>query len=359
MPREQTGSTYRTSDGLVGIRWREGSDRPHQPGFKNETEARRWFRKEVLPRLERNGPSARITFDEFCDLYLDARWGPTQTARTVATVRNWLIPARAQFGTWTMAELENAADDIAAWRAQRSWSEDQRHKRTRALRQVLAAAKRWRYIDRNPALDVGPNPQPRGEECDPFDSDELDAILAELGGGNPRDAAVVIVGAETGLRTNEWTASHRADVDRNGTPTLQVVRRFSEGVLTPYPKNARSLRSVPLTPRALAALDDLPPRIDSRALFPAHRGGYLLLNNWRNRTWTPALEAAGVMVRGPYHLRHTFASNALAAGIAPFMLARLMGCSIEMIDRRYGHLTRDWADVAYRLLAGVSSGAQG
>ena len=53
------------------------------------------------------------------------------------------------------------------------------------------------------------------------------------------------------------------------------------------------------------------------------------------------LEAASVEQRGPYSLRHTFATEALAAGISTFELSRLMGTSIAMIDRHYGHLTRD------------------
>jgi integrase len=45
--------------------------------------------------------------------------------------------------------------------------------------------------------------------------------------------------------------------------------------------------------------------------------------------------------RGPYALRHTFATEALAAGVSTFELARLMGTSVAMIDRTYGHLARD------------------
>ena len=44
--------------------------------------------------------------------------------------------------------------------------------------------------------------------------------------------------------------------------------------------------------------------------------------------------------RGPYHLRHTFATEALAAGVSTFELARVMGTSLAMIDRTYGHLAR-------------------
>jgi hypothetical protein len=65
----------------------------------------------------------------------------------------------------------------------------------------------------------------------------------------------------------------------------------------------------------------------------------LNLNNFRNRVWIPAIEASGV--RPPariYDLRSTFASNALAAGITVFELARVMGTSVEMIERHYGAL---------------------
>ena len=107
------------------------------------------------------------------------------------------------------------------------------------------------------------------------------------------------------------------------------------------------------------------------------RGGYLNLRNWRSREWDTAVEAAGLAVckcghlsgahdpscqtRGcrcdafersvlspvPYVLRHTFASNARAAGAGTFELARVMGTSLELIERTYGHLVRG-ADDALR-----------
>ena len=98
---------------------------------------------------------------------------------------------------------------------------------------------------------------------------------------------------------------------------------------------------MPLTDRATAALDGLPARIDSRVLFPAIGGGHLDLDNFRARLWVPALDAAGVRLRGPYHLRHSFATEALAGGLSIFELSRLMGTSVAMIDARYGHLARD------------------
>ncbi len=49
-------------------------------------------------------------------------------------------------------------------------------------------------------------------------------------------------------------------------------------------------------------------------------------------------------------MRSTFASDALAAGVSVFALARLMGTSVGMIERAYGTLLDGAvADVAGRL----------
>jgi integrase len=333
MPRRTTGSVYPTATGY-GIRWPEEGKRPHQAGFKTKTEARRWFATNVAPRLDRGAPSPEISFDAFCDLFLE-RHGATVAERTRKTLSERLAPSRDVFGDWTLAELEGGADDIARWRA--GLTDTSRYRLTLALRQALGAAVRWRYMTRNPAVEAGRNPEPRSEELMPFTPEEIDALDVEFG---PAFGPLVVFAAETGLRTNEWVALERRDIDRTG-PALLVQRRYADSTLTPYPKTVGSRRRVPLSARALAALDRLPPRLDTKLVFPAARGGYIGLDGWRTRHWYPALEAAGIEQRGPYQLRHTFATEALAAGISIFELARVMGTSVKMIDRTYGHLARD------------------
>jgi len=65
----------------------------------------------------------------------------------------------------------------------------------------------------------------------------------------------------------------------------------------------------------------------------------LNLNNWRRRVWAPAIEAAGITTPARiYDLRSTFASDALAAGVPVFTLAKVMGTSVRMIEKSYGVL---------------------
>jgi integrase len=333
MPRRTNGSVYRTATGY-GIRWPEAGARPHKAGFKTKTDARRWFAANIAPRLDRGAPSPDITFDAFCDLFLQ-RHGATVTDRTRKTLEERLTPARRVFGDWTLGELEGAADDIARWRS--TLTATSRYRLTLALRQALNSAQRWGYLARNPAVDAGRNPEPRSEELLPFTPEEITALAAELG---PLYGQLVVFAAETGLRTNEWAALERRDIDRAGLAVL-VQRRYADGVLTPYPKTVGSRRRVPLSKRSLDALDQIPPRLDTTLVFPAARGGHVNLDTWRTREWYPALDAAGIRRRGPYQLRHTFATEALAAGVSIFELARVMGTSVKMIDRTYGHLAHD------------------
>lgn len=97
--------------------------------------------------------------------------------------------------------------------------------------------------------------------------------------------------------------------------------------------------------RAIEALQSHPWRIDSPLVYPQAPGlGHLDLHAWRRDEWHPALEAAGLEKRVPNSMRHTFASFAIAAGVSLFYLARLMGSSVQQIDKTYGHLLPDSED---------------
>ena len=60
------------------------------------------------------------------------------------------------------------------------------------------------------------------------------------------------------------------------------------------------------------------------------------MNALRDRYWYPTLTTAGLSRRTMYQTRHTFASNALAAGEAPSWVAAMLGhASPEMLFTVY------------------------
>jgi integrase len=279
-------------------------------------------------------------------MYLD-RHAVSVRPRTIATLRDRLRHAIAAFGDVPLRDLEYMTDDSAGWQAKLPPRAG--HGIAQAFRQVLDAAVRWGRMSVNPAKAAGRNPKPPPRAVRTFTRAELDAIAAELA---PAYRPLPVFAAATGLRPEEWQPLERRDVDRRAG-LLQVRRTVSGGEVMELAKTARSRREVPLSPKATEALDAIPPRIDTPLLFPARRGGLLNLDNWRRRVWAPAVEAAGVPRPARiYDLRSTFASNALAAGIGAFELAKVMGTSIEMIERHYGTLLSDAAaGIAGRLAA--------
>jgi integrase len=167
----------------------------------------------------------------------------------------------------------------------------------------------------------------------PFESwAEVEAVAAEL---DPRDRAIPVFATGTGLRPEEWIALDRnEDIDRDAR-IVYVRRRFTGGRLKPGTKTVPE-RAVPLRQRVIDVLDRMPVRIDTPILFPAPRGGYIDLETFRHREWTPALRAAGLAVRGPYTMRHTFATWAIESGdVQLSYLATLMGTSVKELEDTY------------------------
>jgi integrase len=170
----------------------------------------------------------------------------------------------------------------------------------KAFRQVLHYAVRGEAPRREPAAAV-PNPEPKRTEVATFTLDELDLLGDEL---SPAFRPIPIFAALTGLRPCEWAALERRDVDHQAG-VVTVRRTVVAAQVKPYGTTDRSLRAVPLPARAAESLDGLTPRLDTRLLFPAARGGPIALQPWRNREWTPGLRATGLEHRSPYALRHT------------------------------------------------------
>lgn len=346
MPAIQRGQAYRLGPNCWGLRYydQEGVRRRKSP-FPSKSAALAHYRDVVEPQLRGEpAPAPELTLAELVELYLE-RHAASVRPRTIATLRERLVHATRAFGDVPLREFERLSGELASWSAR--LPERSRYGIVQALRQTLEAACRWRYMDHNPAKLAGRNRQPAPRPIRVYTCEELEAVAAEL---SPIYAPVPAFAAATGLRPEEWQALERRDVDRPGR-VLSVRRTVSGGEILELGKTTGARRQVPLSRRALEALEELPPRLDTPLLFPAPQGGLMNLDNWRRREWAPAIEAAGILTPARiYDLRSTFASDALAARVSVFELARVMGTSVRMIERHYGALLDGaGAEIAGRL----------
>jgi hypothetical protein len=346
MPPTQRGQPYRLTSGRWGLRYYDANGvRRRKSPFATRSAALKWYRDVIEPQLRGEAPVApELTLAELVELYLE-RHAAGVRSRTIVTLRERLPHATRVFGDVSLRELERMSGEIASWQAQ--LPERARYGIAQALRQTLEAAVRWGYMTRNPAKLAGVNRQPAPRTVRPFTRAEVDALAAEL---RPMYRPLPVFAAATGLRPEEWQALERRYVDPVAR-VVNVLRTVSDGKVVELGKTSGARRQVPLSRRAIAALEMLAPRLDTPLLFPGPSGGLLNLNNWRRREWAPAVEASGIALPARiYDLRATFASDALAANVSVFRLARVMGTSVRMIERHYGALLDGaGADIADRL----------
>jgi integrase len=316
-----------------------GSKRVQRSGFASRLAATQALERALTRLRQEQGAVETPTLSELVETYLAQH---DTEPETIAKLRWLLSKSTAAFGNVLISELQPA--EIAAWRM--TIPRGHRFEATQALRQTLARAVSWGMINTNPAKEGVENPQRHRVEQRPFESwDELHRLAGRLG---PQLGPLVLFAAATGLRPSEWLALEHRDIDRE-QGVVYVRRAYRNGRIK-HPKTDGSHRAVPLQAVALHALDALPGQHEE-LVFPAPRGGYLDLHNFRYRDWKPAQRDLGINpIRRIYDLRHSFATFALRAGISTFDLSRYMGASLTMIDRHYGHLAKDNRQHAIDLL---------
>jgi hypothetical protein len=89
------------------------------------------------------------------------------------------------------------------------------------------------------------------------------------------------------------------------------------------------------------------PRLDTRLLFPSPSDRQSTSTTSSARTGACGDDGRDRDTGADLRPRSTFASNAFAAGVTVFELARVMGTSVRMIKRHYGVLL----DGAHNLIA--------
>jgi len=174
----------------------------------------------------------------------------------------------------------------------------------------------------------------RGDDIDPFDQDEREAILGALTGQNLN---MMTFWFWTGLRPSELIALDWTDIDFIHN-RVRISKALTQAAIAPEtPKTEASGRYIELLSPALDALEAQKEYtfLAGNEIFQNPRTGERWTGDQpiRKTMWTYALKKAGVRYRYPYQCRHTFATMMLDAGE-----------NIRWISNQLGHT--DWTFTA-------------
>ena len=281
----------------------------------------RWLHRQVQLK-----PKTRSSYESLLRCWVLPRWGPVPLNKvTFSGVAEWI-------GTMHSTGL-SASRTRQAYHLMTGMLDD--------------AVKDGRLI-RNPSLGVD-LPRLETKPRRYLRHQELHALADRCG---PYRVLVLTLGY-CGLRWGEVAALRVRDVDLRRA-RIEVSRAAVEvngRIVLGTPKSHQS-RWLPV-PKLL--LEGLEKQVTGRSLddllFPAPRGGYLRVANFRRGHFDRAAKGIGQPGFYPHELRHTAASLAIAAGATVKSVQRMLGhASATLTLDRYGHLFADELDdVAARL----------
>lgn len=191
----------------------------------------------------------------------------------------------------------------------RVWTWEQMREFARGGRPEVRAATPKPQRERRPRRLGQPGPKPA--EVLYYSPQDYEAMILALG--------------LCGLRLGELFALRRSDYTGD---TLTVSLADTD--------TKRHRRVVPVPPSLAAAIDRLPPRIDTDLLFPTPAGRQWTRRNFYRDVWEAAKRATGMDPR-PHEFRHSWISQLRAAGVDDADLAQVAGHTLGTMLTTYTH----------------------
>lgn len=178
------------------------------------------------------------------------------------------------------------------------------------------------YTDRSDAVCSIRLPAMGRKSVNALSHDQLSAVLKELPTSDY--AGIYTVLLNTGMRFCELAGLNNGDIDFKNA-TVRIERNFYRGRLYKSTKTAASVRDVPLNFAALSVFkQNIRIGIPKQPLFCSKRGSRLSYNTLVH-DWHRLLDRAGVARCGLHVLRHTFATQLLAADVSLKVASALLG----------------------------------
>ncbi len=203
------------------------------------------------------------------------------------------------------------------------------------LTAAFDSAVRNRVIAVNPAAAIRRKRTGRSE-VDPLTPDELRRVVAEC---EPWFANYFAVAAGTGARPRELTALRWSDVTADSISVRRTA--LASGEIQDCPKTAGSVRTVPMIASVRRAIEAQRAITGGRELVFGDEHDKPMPLPRIARAWHKALAACGLRARRAYILRHSFASNALDAGLPIRDVAACLGhSSISQLVNTYSRFSK-------------------
>jgi integrase len=298
-------------------------------------------------------------------------FGQSGATLTVSKAQETLIAdlARAGLEKTTLASYERSAkrinkhlgkvlvtelqpmdirDMVRARKASRkTWNNDLIPLRRSLKRAVNDALILFSPLDRVELGELVPRHQK--PKPDPFNTLEINAILAAAADSSPRAHNLLEFAFFTGLRLEELAALQWSNVDFNaGTVTITAAAQLSiKSAELKSPKTEAGQRSFDLLPRALSALKRQHTITRFKGLNVFCRWYSLkpfITYDQFNIRWKAIVASSGVRYRPQNQTRHTFASHQLSSGVNQLLVAQQLGHSGTALLDVYSTWVKDWRD---------------
>jgi integrase len=324
------------------VRYRDPAGRERSKTFGRKVDAERWLVEIEHAKHRGAWTDPALGKVRFAD-WLQAWWATTTNLRPATRARDESLLRRhavPRFGELPLAAISQL--EVRAWVADlaaRDLAPATITKAYQLLGKVLAAAVDAGYLAQTPCRNV-PLPRVEHEEMRFLTPAEILTLAQVI---RPAYRALVLVGAYGGLRIGELAGLRRGRVDllRGTVSVAEIVTEVAGHLHTGPPKTRASRRTVGL-PRFVVR--ELEAHLaggggPDQHVFTGPEGGTLRIVGFRNRTWRPATEAAGLSGLRIHDLRHTAVALWIAAGASPKEVAVRAGhTSVSFTLDRYGHL---------------------